>query len=276
MSVNAIPTYGGDVRLWFSQMEAFFTLSEIQSEEKKLQVLFASMPFPLAAIIKDLINDTPPNASFHSIKEELLRRTSQSAETRFRALINEESLDGRTPSQFLRRMKELAGGEITDGPLFRQLFLSRLPNHVRGTLTIFTKTTPLEELAAAADHILDVMPTTQSQSSSPRYACSCTTAATAISSVSPEMAAQNATVKAMQEIAEQIKNLLSQTNTESRRPRGRGRRNSGSRSASRNRDSSPFSGPPGACWYHRRFGNRATRCTKPCTFPDSGNDQQGI
>lgn len=143
MSMNAVMYYGGDVRLWFSQLESVFAFNGIQAEDKRLHILFFLMPFSLASIIKDLRNESPADASYVSVKEELLKRTSQSAENRFCTLVNDESLNGRTPSQFLRSMRELSGGEVIDGWIFHQIFVSRLPYHVQDILVRMSKSMPL-------------------------------------------------------------------------------------------------------------------------------------
>nr|CAH8870992.1 unnamed protein product [Trichobilharzia regenti] len=44
-----------------------------------------------------------------------------------------------------------------------------------------------------------------------------------------------------------------------------------SRASSKRRQSR--SNQPGVCWYHRRYGAKAQKCTRPCTFDvqQSGN-----
>ena len=32
---------------------------------------------------------------------------------------------------------------------------------------------------------------------------------------------------------------------------------------------------PKVCWYHRKFGENATRCSQPCTYTPSGNGKVG-
>lgn len=169
------------------------------------------MPYPLANIIKDLINDTTAGKSFQGIKEELIKQTSQSAETRFTTLINEEQLNGRSPSQFLRRMREVSG-EMSDGPLFRQLFISRLPTYVQGILASMDENSPIELLEKMADKILEVFTSSKANTSTSgrnnHCTCSNTRDLPLVAAVTLATTQDNETLKAIQSLTKQMDELL--------------------------------------------------------------------
>lgn len=67
------------------------------------------------------------------------------------------------------------------------------------------------------------------------------------------------------EVAE-LKKMVRDLSLQLPQPRRRSHRSPSPAARSRSLDIS------GTCWYHRRFGDHATRCTKPCTY-GQGNDQ---
>ena len=67
-------------------MEAYFRANEVPASHQ-LPVVLSAIPLALAVTIKDLVLNPPPDATYQSIKGEILARTTQSAEKRFRTLV---------------------------------------------------------------------------------------------------------------------------------------------------------------------------------------------
>ncbi|CAI9721209.1 Hypothetical predicted protein [Octopus vulgaris] len=108
MFMGSLPTFTGDATLWFSQLEAQFRAQSI-TPEQQLQILYGCMPPQLASTARDLITDPSPGATYASVKLEVEKRNTRSEESRFNELMADEQLGDRTPSEFLRRLRELSG-----------------------------------------------------------------------------------------------------------------------------------------------------------------------
>ena len=172
-----------------------------------------------------------------------------SEQKRLQQLFNTEELGDRTPSQLVRCMNQLLGDKAAtaDRSFLRELFLQRLPLNVRMVLAAATKESDdLETIAALADKISEV-------------------ATPAVTSVEiPQLSSE------VEQLRTQISDLQTLVRSFQRTPR--------SRSKSKSRDSRQRSASPAPasslCWYHNRFGEKASKCVPPCNW-NSGNDTAG-
>uniref|UniRef100_A0A0L8I7L5 DUF7041 domain-containing protein n=1 Tax=Octopus bimaculoides TaxID=37653 RepID=A0A0L8I7L5_OCTBM len=172
------PFWTHDPALWFHHIEAQFSSHQVLSDASRLLHVIGSLSPEIMNVVRDII------------------------------IAPHEELGHRTPSQFLRRMKQLLGDESLPDKVFKQLFLQRLPSNTQVVLASTRESTSIEELAELADKIAE--------------------------------------------------------RRSSSRPHRYGRR-SCSPSASRNSHDT--------CWYHRKFGTQARKCTNPCSLapPSSEN-----
>ncbi|XP_014775824.1 uncharacterized protein LOC106873111 [Octopus bimaculoides] len=153
MSSHMLPPFNGDAILWFAQLGAHFDAYGI-SPTNQLKFFYCSLPTQLATSARDLITSPNPDATYASVKAEILRRNTKSAESRFNELMADEELGDRTPSEFLRHLRELSG-ERTDAPLLCKIFFSRLPFHVRTILATALDAYTVDQVATMADKILE-------------------------------------------------------------------------------------------------------------------------
>ena len=93
---------------------------------------------------------------FQELKREILSRTVMSDEKKTAHLLSEERLGDKKPSQFLRRLKELAATNKKD-IVIQHIFLSRLPEKWQEVLAAVSDGQSLEKLAVAADKMADVI-----------------------------------------------------------------------------------------------------------------------
>ena len=108
----------------------------------------ASVSPDIATEICDLILTPFTENQYRRLKEELIRRTATSQQQRIQQLLSTEDIGDRKPTQFLRRLQQLAGDAIPhDGVFLRELFLQRLPANVRIVLASTNDGTPITELA---------------------------------------------------------------------------------------------------------------------------------
>ena len=137
-------------------------------------------------------------------------------------------------------MQQLLGEKAgaMDESILRELFLQRLPAHVRMVLTSTGAAVTLEDLAQLADRIVEVA----------------TPAVSALTT--PQLVAE---VDQLRSNIASLKKLVKSLTLKMRMP---------SRSRSP-RPSEPHS-PPALCWYHQRFGDNATKCRPPCSKSENG------
>ena len=238
------PFWPADPDVWFAQVEAQFSTRGITSQRTKYDYVVASLSPEFAADVRDLILNVP-DRPYDTLKRALMERTCPPEQRRLQRLLHATELGDRKPSQLLRHMRQLLGNSVTDAdrPLLRELFLQRLPPTVRMVLASNAADTSLEDIAQLADRIMDVAPPT-------------------VAALTPTCSAQDE-VKALRTEIDQLKELV--TSLASRPPRQR------SPSPRRTRRLTPPPSSPnmGLCWYHARFGDRARKCTSPCTYAEN-------
>lgn len=232
--------------IWFKNSEARFRRGKVTASIAKYDYVLAKLSREVQLSIKDLLNtitdDTPD--PYEKLKARLLDKFSPSVDYRINALLNHPPLGDQKPSNLMSAMLALLPDTENQNSAFvRQLFLHRLPQHMRDYLT--TQQYPnLLGLASAADQMWDA-----------RQAA--VTAGIASLHIDPP-----ATVAA-----------VSTPSPSSNRSPRRGRSPS-RRSQSRRRSPTPGSrrSDPGdaaadqLCYYHRRFGAAAQNCRAPCSW----------
>uniref|UniRef100_A0A5S6Q052 Peptidase A2 domain-containing protein n=1 Tax=Trichuris muris TaxID=70415 RepID=A0A5S6Q052_TRIMR len=130
-----------------------FAQQNVSDEATKLQLAFTGMSDEVLASFRDFIfNATKEAKPFTAFKQLCLKRLTDSKERRIHQALHAEELGDRKPSEFLRYLQQLLERPLSD-PILRELFLSRLPNHVRSTLVPFSDL-ELGQLAELADRVI--------------------------------------------------------------------------------------------------------------------------
>ena len=242
VSLKLPPFWPSDPEVWFAQVEAQFATRGITQQKTKFDYIVASLSPEFATEVRDLILRPPETRPYDALREQLVRRTAASEQRRLQQLLTTEELGDRRPSQLLRRMEQLLGGRAAaaDGPFVRELFLQRLPANVRMVLASTSDTTSLEDLSQLADRIMEVAP--------------------------PTMAAIPPAYDEVQSLRTEVDRLKELVTTLSSRERTAHQRSpSPRRQRFRRPTPPPATQREGLCWYHTRFGDRARKCTPPCT-----------
>lgn len=243
VAVRLPPFWPDKPALWFAQAEAQLELAGVTSQKTKFNQVVAQLNQQHAAEVEDIITAPPAHDPYDRLKAELVSRLSTSREQRVRQLLSHEEMGDRKPSQFLRHLKGLAPDVPDD--FLRTIWTSRLPPHVQAILAGQTEGS-LESASRLADRICEVtpLPTTASISTPP-----------------PDNTA------GLRERIDELARMVASLQT----PRAH------SRSHSRHRGTRTPPASPSrqdVCWYHRRFGDRARKCTPPCAR-QSGNSSSG-
>jgi hypothetical protein len=158
-----------------------------------------------------------------------------------------EEMGDRKPSQFLRHLKSLAPDVPDD--FLRSIWSSRLPSHIQAILAGQAEGN-LDSASQLADRISEVAPQPTAAYVSP--------------------ACDNANlIQRIDELSRQVASLT--VNRPRHRSHSRARRNSDE--TLRREDGTA---EPNLCWYHRRFGEKAQKCTAPCSFrqPENSNNRR--
>jgi len=200
------------------------------------------MEYRHAAEVEDIIIAPPTDEPYTTLKTELVRRLSSSRDQRVRQLLTQEEMGDRKPSQFLSHLNSLAPDVPDD--FLRSIWSSRLPPHIQ-TILAGQAEGNLDAASQLADRIAEVVPLPN----------------TASIAQEPDNAS----------LLQKIKDLSREVAALS----------SGHiRHRSRSRDKRTDTGVPspthrptvrGYCRYHRRFRDKACKCTPPCSFQQQGN-----
>jgi len=265
IAVRIPPFWPEEPELWFMQLEGQFTLCGITDDEAKYAHVLSKIEPTQAREIKDVITRPPTTDKYRTLKRILIQRLTDSQEQRIRQLLEREELGDRKPSQFLRHLCTLAGSTVPND-LLKTLWLGRLPAHMQAILATRTEDR-LEDIADQADRIHEIgaramvattTPSTTQLQTLPQPSTSQAVAETQILMLTKQIAA----------LTVQMTKLTKEWNQEKARNRARNR----SRSQRRYRHRSRTPQGSGICFYHRRFGQEAEKCTQPCAYRKKENE----
>ena len=187
--------------------------------------------------MRDLLEIKPEVDPYTALKNALLTRLTKSESEQVRTLFDDETMGDRTPSQFLRQLESLVSPTDRVAPMFRWVFIRKMPASIQSHLAAQTSL-DLPKLAEAADQLLTF------QRSSPSAPVA------AIASATPALSEDS-----IQAIAAAL--------------HGRFQRQAQSRPVQPSGTAS--SANSGICRYHRKFGDQARNCKPPCSWvPKNG------
>lgn len=238
-------------RLWFTHFEAVMAPQK-SGDDARYQAAIARLGLDALQQVSDIIAKPPTENKYETLKARLISVYEESESRKLQKLMDEMELGDQKPSQLLRKMRELAGQKIPDSTL-RIMWTKLLPPSVRAVLTV-SDITDLQKLSQMADTVMDTI-------------------------ALPNQVAQITHTSGMTALHEQIRQLSLELaelkNRQEHRPRSHrpyDRRRSRSRSASRDNSNRKYSEQSLNCYYHRKFGKEARKCTRPCNF-DSNSAQ---
>lgn len=228
---------------WFIQAEAQFTVYRITSQENKYCLKVAALPADTCDSVIDILTNPPSTDKYSALKAALIKRHSVSETKRLEALVEKADIGDRKPSEVFRSMKQLAGTSFSD-EIIRNLWMRRLPQPINIAL-LSVGERALDELVGLADKIYEA-----SQNSS-IYTISTSQSTSTSNSYSND-------------IEQRLNKIESMMKSLSLRPRSRRKSSQAIRNRSESRKKS--SSNSGNCWFHKRFGNKARNCSRPCSF----------
>lgn len=234
--------------LWFAQLEAILAPNKL-SDEAKSQFVISHLERQDLEQISDLLLRPPANDKFKALKNRLIDVYEESEERRLQRLMEGLDLGDLTPSQLLRRIRDMSGASGTPPAVLQVLWMNKLPAHVRAILS--ASSGDLDTLAKVADKVISH--------------CQPTASISALNTVSRHRSSSPDLATTLREINQRLAALeaVSSPPRQPRYPYRRSRPGNWNRSASRRRATSRQGS---YCFYHRRFGTEARKCEPPCNF----------
>jgi hypothetical protein len=250
VTVKIPPFWVEKPEIWFFQVEAQFSINKIDSEETKFNYLVAQLEPRYIEHIWDVIKGQDEN-KYSVAKARLLNIFKESEDRRLKHLLTGIELGDQRPSQVLRKMKSLAGVDVSD-KVIRTLWLDKLPVSVKNILIVSEEN--LDKLAVMADKIADMSPVNN--------ACAVT---------SPTPPVDGSTTAIMKQLIDKISTLedrVAAIQVDQQRFRSQERNFGNDRSRSRGRSRERYKPDGGLCFFHYRFGNkcRPEKCVQPCCW----------
>ena len=154
-----LPTFcATDAAAWFLRAEVQFRLKKEKDESRKADYVLAALPDEVFSLITDwLAEKEENNLVYTDLKRVLLERFTLTPEQRAERLLSlsKQPLGDQRPSMALQEMKAIAKVPMSDGsakdlPILTILWLQRLPETVRRSITSFIDKKE-DELTAQAD-----------------------------------------------------------------------------------------------------------------------------
>lgn len=276
---------------WFIMIENIFRLKGVKSDTSKYQHVLASLPQHCVLSVLDIIKDQ--TNGYDDLKAALINRNSMSEEQRLNTLLSESNavMGERRPSEFYRHLELLAdSGTGVNNELLLKLWMRRLPSTLNVAL-VASNQSDSTALIAMADKIWDALNKETISSIHTSSVPQTSRLSNAIAPVQPSTSRtpDNQTVESIaalcagiSEMCTQVQSLrreISELKENQANPSYQGRQRSRQRNFSRHRSqnrsfSRGKSSESGVCWYHRRWGAKASRCTTPCQYNDDKSPVQ--
>ena len=249
VAIRIPPFWPEDPEMWFAQVETQFALSDIKQDRTKFNYVAGNLDAKFATEVRDILT-LPENSTgrtYENLKTQLIGRLSASQDQKTRRLLEHEEIGDRTPSQFLRHLKGLAGTVFPDSVL-RPLWLGRLPAAAQAILATQDQE-QLDKLALLADAIVSTL--------NPKGHI--LEASTQLTQTAPNHLALEALFQQSSLVTNRVAEMTTTVAEIAASSKNRGRLRSRGR-YQRNRSRSRSSNRDGVCWYHSRFGDDAKRC----------------
>lgn len=247
VAVKPPPFCRNDPSLWFIQLDAQFKLGNITADDTQFYTAISALESEVLQSVRDIILNPPVSDKYKSLKDKLITVYTESETVKIKQLLQDLPLGDMRPSKLLSKMRDLSSGSLTDN-ILKTLWMNRLPANMQAILAASSE--PLTKLAEIADKIHELAVPTQIN---------------AVQHSDPSVAALQSQID---DLSKQVAKLLAIQTQSSARGRSSSRSRHHRRSSSTKRFKSP---PPGICFYHHNFGNKARKCSPPCHFNVSEN-----
>ncbi|VDP33872.1 unnamed protein product [Schistosoma margrebowiei] len=239
-----MPFWPDNIEAWFCYAEADFSEHGVNGTHAQFLAVVKAIPREFNMYVTPSMFTSDVSEPYEILKRSILKRRDLTDRQRLDQLFNNINLQHGSVTDTLQRMREVIGPRTFYEGLFKQLFLSKLPQQVQVVLVSF-QNNALDELAASADRTLENTKSSTTESFSVKEK-------------------PHTTQNDITEFCHTLTRYLSLRNdcNRSQSPR---RSISRKRSVSRSRETNN----PDWCWYHNEYGKSSRNCSKPCNFPNT-------
>lgn len=151
VSIKIPPFWPDDAEVWLAQIEAQFKARNISNSNTKFYQVVSALTPEVACQVRDVILQPDVQNPYENLRDEILKRLTDTKEQKFQKLLQMDSIGDRKPTQLLRQMQMLLGEH--EGDFLKQLFMSKLSSEVQAILTCH-QTKSLKDIAEIADSIM--------------------------------------------------------------------------------------------------------------------------
>lgn len=257
VSVKLPPYWSNNPKIWFKQIESCFTTKNIRSSLSKFHHVIASLPPNVASEVMDVISFPPEHNPYETLKSELIERTSISESSLLKSVLLDEELGDRRPSQLLRLMQQGLGEKHVDEIVIKELWLSKLPLDTRRAL-VNSYELPLNQISKIADKLHDIPVNNSLNSLYKPSKSNYTKFEQPETNIVKPVNKVEELKKDISLIKEKVDTLLKNLNCSPKKAQNYQNKTSSGKGSSNEGDK--------LCFYHNRFGNRAHKCVKPCSW----------
>lgn len=247
---------------WFEFIESKFEAFPYMSDNDKYNSVISVLDGDVRLEIRDIVERPPLVNKYGAVRDRIEEVFSQSVKSRVKKLFSPLELGDRRPSQLLRHMQSLAG-ESWESTWLTEFWIGKLPKPVQAGLASLPESFTTAQYAKAADNIYEALGSSFVNSMSTTTFNNSTANLNTSSASSKELELTETIAKLNLEIAQMKLERVGRPH-ERNFDKGNPRQRSRSRSFSRKNSN--------VCWYHYKFGVKATKCAKPCNFV---NEAQG-
>ncbi|XP_018651205.1 hypothetical protein Smp_185890 [Schistosoma mansoni] len=155
ISIQLTPFWPKNIESWFCYAEADFCMHGITDSRTRFLAVVKALPREFNKYVTPSMFTSDVPEPYETLKLSILKRGDLTDRQRLDKLLNNIDLQQGSATDMLLRMREVIGQRTFDDGLFRQLFLSKLPQQVQAVLVSF-QNNAIDELAASADRILEI------------------------------------------------------------------------------------------------------------------------
>lgn len=257
---------------WFLHIESQFNTRGITVEKTKYDYVISSLSQDAIATIYDIMAEISSSQGtaepivnpYTHLKKYLIERHTLSESSRIETLLSGLEMGDKKPSEFFRSLKTLAGtSDVVNDKLVLNLWMRKLPAMVQATLKAVPKAEISDQLSMA-DNIYEIFRQQHRQQPS----ISAMTNFEPSNDTISNLVAQN---KRLEKEMSELKGMISRLSTDSGNNPGRSHSRTRNQDRSRSQSRNGRTTQSNLCWYHEKYGDKASKCKKPCSFKSSPN-----
>lgn len=253
ISVKVPPFWPEHPEIWFAQIESQFSVHGIKSDHTKFNTIIGNMESKILSQVSDAVLNPPDFEKYSYLKNAIIDRFSESAQRKMQKMLSGIDLGDKKPSFLYNELKQLGGVKVSEEVL-KTVWLQQMPPQVKAILA--TIEGDLKHLASVADAIVDT------------GAFACINQISSKSTTESHNSASSSNGDLQLQIAE-LSRRLDNMQQDHRNSRSAARSSTSRRAHTPSRSSSKHRQ---MCWYHRKFGVKASKCITPCNFQQSSKN----